>query len=252
MWFGHLTLVWKISGVLGAWAPVLAASLLLYLRAVGDREHQIFVAWLTRAIGMHVVLLWMLGVNDWLAGAPGTVRRWDPDAGAPLVLISFFPVFFLTFACLDGLRRAHTKLSHVFSKPALPKERDRSAPNRGVTFETHQWRPAIAWGVPTVLALGGAIASVMHPSNRLWIVASVALVASLQILARPAQLMASVLALAASVAIATTATLYDHAMNPMIALALAPWLLVGAVAILALVTGLSVRLRTSSRALATR
>src|SRR5262245_59823242 len=86
MWCGGFLPVWAVSCVLGAWAPILAAVVFWYVRAVGDREDSPAVAWLVRAIGMHFLLVWMLGVSDWLRGPPGHPSGWNSDIGAPVVL----------------------------------------------------------------------------------------------------------------------------------------------------------------------
>ena len=64
MWAGHLPEVWRVSCLLGAWAPLGAAAVFLYVRAVGDREDSVFAAWLVRAIGMHFTLAWLGGASS--------------------------------------------------------------------------------------------------------------------------------------------------------------------------------------------
>lgn len=95
--------VWRVSCFLGACAPLASAAALLYIQRVGDREDSVLAAWLVRAIGMHFVLAWLLGVSDWLRGPPGVAPTLNADMVAPLVLASFFPVFgvgFVTFRWL--------------------------------------------------------------------------------------------------------------------------------------------------------
>lgn len=100
--------VWRVSCFLGACAPLASAAAFLYIQRVGDREDSVLAAWLVRAIGMHFVLAWLLGVSDWLRGPPGVSPALNSDIVAPLVLASFFPVFgvgFVTFRWLLSVTR---------------------------------------------------------------------------------------------------------------------------------------------------
>jgi hypothetical protein len=115
MWAGHLPEVWRMSCLLGAWAPLGAAAVFLYVRAVGDREDSVFAAWLVRAIGMHLTLAWLIGASDWLRGPPGEHQGWNSDIGAPVVLLTFVPVF-------AGCVAALSWLTSVWRR--LPRERD--------------------------------------------------------------------------------------------------------------------------------
>ena len=243
MWFGELPLVWKISGILGAWSPVLAAVLYMYVRHIAEREHHILVAWLTRALGMHVVLLWMIGINDWLAGPPGMAPRWDRDAGGPVALVLFFPVFFLTFGALEWLRRVNFKLTHRYLQPVLPQESDRTVPNRGSSFVTSTLTHSPALWAPSLVVMGACVGAAMFPSSQGWIVGSVAAGACVHTLLRPAQLLPYVVALGCSVLFTTVSTIHAQTVSPMIALAIAPWVLVAAIVALVSVNDTAARLR---------
>lgn len=254
MWFGDLTLVWKISGILGAWSPIVAASLYLYVQHVGGQEHKIFVAWLTRAIGMHVVLLWMLGVNDWLAGPlplRATAHRWDPDAGAPVVLILFFPVFFLTVAFLKSVLRANETLTHHYKLPTLPHERDRTIPNRGVSYQSNSRRRNPVLWVPTILGLAGCAATLVVPASSELILAAVGIAAILHTIVRPVQLMSYIITMGCMVLFSTIAALRTHSFDTMPTLAIAPWVLLATAVLLAQIVRIATRdQRKSSHALA--
>jgi hypothetical protein len=129
MWAGDALPVWQTSCVLGAWAPLAAAAVFLYVRAVGDREDSVFAAWLVRAIGMHFTLAWLVGASDWLRGPPGT-QRWNSDLGAPLVLLAFVPVFALCWGALSWILSVHARLSRE-APPAEALSRIAAAPYRG-------------------------------------------------------------------------------------------------------------------------
>ncbi len=109
--------VWRVSCLLGAWAPLASAAAFLYLQRVGDREDTVLAAWLVRAIGMHFVLAWMLGVSDWLRGPPGAVPALNADLAAPFVLASFFPAFALSFAALRWLVSVRRRLASSVPSP---------------------------------------------------------------------------------------------------------------------------------------
>lgn len=115
-WFGHDPTVWRVSALLGGWAPVLGAALLTYLRREGHREDSVGAAWLARALGVHCVLLWMVGVSDWLRGPPNTPHAWNLDSGTPLVFLAFVPCFAL---CATA---AH-HLWALASEPRAPRVR---------------------------------------------------------------------------------------------------------------------------------
>lgn len=104
MWFGDVLWVWKASCLLGAWAPVGAAAVFLYVREVGDREDGVFAAWCVRAIGMHWTLVWLVGMSDWLRGPPHTPPAWNTDLGMPVVFLAFVPTFALSVAALQWTR----------------------------------------------------------------------------------------------------------------------------------------------------
>lgn len=145
MWWGVHHDVWTISCLLGAWAPLFAAATFEYVRAVGDREHSVLVAWLVRAIGMHFVLVWMLGASDWLRGPPGAAAHWNTDAGAPLVLLMFVPTFALGTLAVRWSLSVARRLADPVVRPMMPGERAAGPmPFRGV--------PLVVAGMPTARA----------------------------------------------------------------------------------------------------
>jgi len=111
MFLGDQLWVWKVSCLLGAWAPIGAAALILYVREVGDREDGWFMAWCVRAVGMHLTLVWMLGMSDWLRGPPHTPPQWNSDVGMPLVFLAFAPVLALSVAALQWTRSVAARVS---------------------------------------------------------------------------------------------------------------------------------------------
>jgi hypothetical protein len=111
MWLGTELWVWKLSCVLGAWAPIGAAAVLLYVRETGHREDGVMAAWCVRAIGMHWILVWLLGMSDWLRGPPHTLARWNSDAGMPLVFLAFIPVLALSVAALQWTRSVAARVA---------------------------------------------------------------------------------------------------------------------------------------------
>lgn len=131
MWAGDLPWVWRLSCLLGAWAPLGAAGMFLYVRAVGDREDTVFAAWLVRAIGMHFTLAWLVGASDWLRGPPGYTHGWNSDLGAPVVFLSFPPVFAACVGALTwvGSVRARLPREPASVEAAVPAA---SVPYRGV------------------------------------------------------------------------------------------------------------------------
>jgi hypothetical protein len=135
MYAGQHPAVWTMSCMLGAWAPIAAAAIFQYVRAVADREHSVVVAWLVRACGMHLVLVWMLGASDWLRGPPGHPSGWNSDVGAPLVLVLFAPMFALGFIAVNWLTSVARRLAGNVMRPAGPAESsDGPAPFRGVAM----------------------------------------------------------------------------------------------------------------------
>jgi hypothetical protein len=110
MWCGGMYDVWRGSVLLGAWSPLLAASLYLYVRDVGEREHTVFAAWLARAIGMHCVLAWLIGMFDIVHGPPGTRGSMIADVIAPFALVAFVPVFGLFATVLRWAQSLRTRL----------------------------------------------------------------------------------------------------------------------------------------------
>lgn len=111
MFLGDQLWVWKVSCLLGAWAPIWAAALILYVREVGDREDGWFMAWCVRAVGMHLTLVWMLGMSDWLRGPPHTPPQWNSDVGMPLVFLAFAPVLALSVAALQWTRSVAARVA---------------------------------------------------------------------------------------------------------------------------------------------
>lgn len=127
-WLGHSLAVWSLSATLGGWAPLFAAALVAYVQRVGPREDSLAAAWLVRALGVHSVLLWMVGASDWLRGPPDLPARWNVDAGTPLVFLAFAPYFTL---CVVALR--------AITPRAAP--RPLASPDRHVA-EAHYRAPA--------------------------------------------------------------------------------------------------------------
>jgi hypothetical protein len=123
MWFGGERSVWTTSCLLGAWAPLGAAAFFLYVRAIADREDSVLVAWLVRALGMHCVLVWMLGFSDWMSGPPGQSPRWNADIGAPIALALFVPTFAVSYLALDRLKSLGHRIVQPIMRPAMPNER---------------------------------------------------------------------------------------------------------------------------------
>lgn len=162
MWFGEERLVWQISSLLGAFAPLGAAFIFLYVRAVGGREDSVLAAWLVRAIGMHCVLLWMIGAGDFLRVSMG----FDPDSGAPLVLFGFAPVFGLSLAVLGWMRSVALRLDGDAIDPltaSLSASFDRVPPYRGVVMLSEAapvarpaFTPLLAGSLGAVALLSGA------------------------------------------------------------------------------------------------
>jgi hypothetical protein len=133
MWFGGERSVWMTSCLLGAWAPLGAAAFFLYIRAIADREDSVLVAWLVRALGMHCVLVWMLGFSDWMSGPPGQSPRWNSDIGAPIAMVLFVPTFAISYFALGWLKTLAHRLVQPIMRPAMPNERDGEvAPFRGL------------------------------------------------------------------------------------------------------------------------
>ncbi|MDP3278083.1 MAG: hypothetical protein Q8Q09_23055 [Deltaproteobacteria bacterium] len=171
MWLGERPEIWNASVVLGAWAPLISAVVFAYVRSVNDREHSVVAAWLVRAIGMHCVLLWMLGVGDALAGAPGGVRSLNPDAAAPLVLLSFFPAFALSFGLVEWLRRVLAVVQIGFLRPTLPGDRGETQVFRGVAvirerqlLERSPWAGyLVSAGLTTVAVAAPSVATRLLP-----------------------------------------------------------------------------------------
>ncbi len=147
--------VWRVSCFLGACAPLASAAAFLYIQRVGDREDSVLAAWLVRAIGMHFVLAWLLGVSDWLRGPPGVSPALNADMVAPLVLASFFPVFGVGFVTFRWLLNVTARLAAA-----------RPPATRTVDLEAHRvpYRGALRLrvtesvaGFPTALLVASAL-----------------------------------------------------------------------------------------------
>jgi hypothetical protein len=168
MWFGHDPTVWRVSALLGGWAPVLAAALLTYLRREGHREDSVGAAWLARALGVHCVLLWMVGVSDWLRGPPNTPPAWNIDSGTPLVFLAFAPCFALCAAAVHHLAALTTarpapRFRRVLDPTAThyraPPARSGEGVARRVRVDAPWIRPALC-----VVILGGALVVPVSPA----------------------------------------------------------------------------------------
>lgn len=159
MWNGSSHEVWRASAMMAGWAPVLAAVMVAYVTRVGPREDSVAAAWLVRAIGMHCVLLWMVGASDWLRGPPDQAPAWNTDVGTPVVFVAFVPCFALCHALLRGLFATHRRLTAAASAPvaaaAPATARSYREPARPVSGATlRRARPALA---PFVGAAGLAL-----------------------------------------------------------------------------------------------
>lgn len=168
MWFGHDPTVWRVSTLLGGWAPVLAAALLTYLRREGHREGSVGAAWLARALGVHCALLWMVGVSDWLRGPPHAPPAWNIDSGTPLVFLAFA----LCFALCAPLVHRLAELATARARPPLRRVEApaawhyRAAPSRAgigparMVLADRPWVPSAT----CALAFGGALAAPCSPA----------------------------------------------------------------------------------------
>ncbi|MBI5516288.1 MAG: hypothetical protein HY909_21055 [Deltaproteobacteria bacterium] len=142
MLYGERLLVWQVSALLGAWAPILAAGLFLHLRATSHRESSALAAWMVRALAMHSVLLWLVGANDWLRGPPGRPSHWNADLGGPVLLVAFVPVFLVTALALHWHESVAARLLGGPRWELLARVRPgrpaRPAPYRGVAFDARE------------------------------------------------------------------------------------------------------------------
>jgi hypothetical protein len=142
MLLGRHLLVWQVSTLLGAWAPLFAAGLFLHLWETSHREPSALAAWMVRALAMHSVLLWLVGVNDHLRGPPGAPSAWNADLGGPLLLVAFVPVFALTTGALAWLHSVASRLLGDPRRTLLARVRPgRPAPYRGVAFDATELPP---------------------------------------------------------------------------------------------------------------
>jgi hypothetical protein len=176
MWFGGERSVWMTSCLLGAWAPLGAAAFFLYIRAIADREDTVLVAWLVRALGMHCVLVWMLGFSDWMSGPPGQQPRWNADIGAPIALLLFVPTFAVSYFALHRLKSLAQRIVQPILRPAMPNERDGEViPFRGLSLVNGG--PPIARTPLAPFVVGGvAFATVITtPAMPYWILPAAAI-----------------------------------------------------------------------------
>lgn len=145
MWLGTELWVWKVSCLLGAWAPIGAAAVLLYVRETGHREDGVLAAWFVRAIGMHWILVWLVGMSDWLRGPPHAVARWNSDAGMPLVFLAFIPVLALSVAALQWTRSVAARIAAHARHAAAPRVVDGApSPYRDAATEPRRAAPPAA------------------------------------------------------------------------------------------------------------
>ncbi|MBL8681532.1 MAG: hypothetical protein JNK05_20365 [Myxococcales bacterium] len=229
MGFGAEPLVWRTSCLLGAWAPVFSAIMLAYVRSVSDREHSVSVAWLVRAIGMHCVLLWMCGIGDWLGGPPGGDRRWIADAGAPLVLLGFVPVFAVTFTAVEWLRSVSRRIPHAFVRPAMPGERSSAVAFRGVELVRETVRIAPNPSAAYVIGATSIGASWLLPEHSIAICGLTAAALALACVKNSRALLPSVLSLIGASLVAGSARVVHGAESLFHALAAAPWTALAAI-----------------------
>lgn len=247
MWSGDSVPVWQVSVVLAAFAPFAAAAVFRYIVAVADRESRVLVAWLVRAISMHWVLVWMVGVADLLRGMPGspTGRNWD--ALAPLVLLGFFPAFGACFGVLRWGESLAKRMTHAVLRPVRPGERhERATAFRGVTLVPEEGSPVRAVRVPALVgALGIAALCAAGREAHPWIAGAAALALASGTLRRPSAHVPSVIALAGLV-VEVQARAFEAGawMHSVMAL---PWLSLATVALYlgALESGLRVRARAA-------
>ncbi len=166
MWAGDAPGVWRVSCILGAWAPLGAAAVFRYVRAVGDREDSVFAAWLVRAIGMHFTLAWLVGASDWLRGPPGSLHGWNSDLGAPLVFLSFAPVFAVCVGALAWIASVHTRLPRE-PESAESLVRAAAVPYRGAG-EIRATRAAPAFPTATLVGAFAGIGAVWFSMAAPW------------------------------------------------------------------------------------
>ncbi|MFO0559326.1 MAG: hypothetical protein U0269_15020 [Polyangiales bacterium] len=243
MGFGSNRVVWQLSCLLGAWAPLLSAVLFAYVRAVGDREHTVGVAWLVRAIGMHCVLLWMIGVGDWLAGFATPERRWIADVAAPVVLLGFAPAFAVSFAAVEWVRSVARRVPRTIEKPALPTERAHEAAFRGVRVvrEAVSTEQRATWGY--LLGATAIAANVLLPSHAFAVTAACALIAAVMATRNASAFVPSLSLLAFAPLVALVSRVSHGELAVFTALALAPWAMFAAVGALTLPLDVSLRFR---------
>jgi hypothetical protein len=70
-----------------------------------------------RAIGMHWILVWLVGMSDWLRGPPHAVAQWNSDAGMPIVFLAFAPVLALSVAALQWTRSVAARIAAHARQP---------------------------------------------------------------------------------------------------------------------------------------
>lgn len=162
-------LVWQASCVIGAWMPLFAAAMFLYVRAEGDREDSVVAAWLVRAGAVQCVLAWGVGINDWLRGPPGEAPAWNTDLGGPFVLVSFVFPFVTALVLLSWLGRTARRLRVSIERPAAPNAVQVSvAPFRGIARGDARTAEARFPWAPAFVAAFGSAAAFESPAPAYW------------------------------------------------------------------------------------
>jgi len=173
MWAGSEEAVWSVSCLLGGWAPLGAAVVLRYVQAEGHRESSPAAAWVVRALGMHCVLMWLVGMSDYLRGPPGTAPQWNADQGMPLVFLALVPLLALSFTMLRWARGLAVRLAAIPPVPvaamspsvanALPYRREFVPPPPGARARRH-WLGAVVYpGLGAMILAAGA--AIVHLAN---------------------------------------------------------------------------------------
>ncbi len=237
--------VWLVSCLLGAWAPLTSAAAFLYISDAGEREDSVLAAWLVRAIGMHFVLAWLLGVSDWLRGPPGSARVYNADAIAPFVLLSFVPVFLVcltAFRWVLSVRRRLAAAEPLTSRTVTPEHAP--MPYRGAARMHITERIALpALALPAALGAGAAalwLALALHLSPALALGSAALLLALASTLGASAVVPSlGALACVAAAVLARDVTVVTH--DSLRLVWAWPWLALGGVAVY--LSALEARLR---------
>jgi hypothetical protein len=169
VWFAASADVWFVSCVVGAWLPLAAAAMFMYVRVVGDREDGIAAAWLVRALGVQSVLAWGVGMSDLFRGPPDHRSSWDADLGGPFVLLAFAVPFVCALAVLTWFRSVGERLSVPVYRPAAPGSREVGvAPFRGVAQVVVAPSEARVPLAPLVVAAFGSVLVLEAPVAPYW------------------------------------------------------------------------------------